>query len=227
MEHAIEHHFKEGSVSETELYDLLSEFLNSEGAQSSFRKREPSFDGLTEYSRGRNLTCLWQLVPKAPKSIGFLLINLLPESTTTWGGTDIPIEVLNSMDSQQLEWLLRRPDVYLREFRRKLFFDSPAASMELKQAAILQNFDLSNEEFGQILSMAAKDRVTILDALAGTRNLRPCIYRAIYDCLEKQSDIVGVDLHGNHQQLRSAKSSGRHESIVARTNIRDGCRCGA
>lgn len=189
VRHALEHQLKDQIVSEHELYEILSEYLENGEFSSTYARRELGPDGGAEHTRGRDIKSLWQLLPKSPKSIGFLLVTHLPECAGL--GNEIPHEVLNSMDDKQLVLLLYRPDISLSTLRKKIFFDPNESRGDLRIAAVSHNFDIEYSEFTKILARRDSDRLKNLGDLVYVSTLKPCMAEAICDCLEEEHNLEG------------------------------------
>ena len=190
---AVDKHLKEGTVSEVELYEILADYLT----KSTFRERytdiQQTYDGYNEYTKGSDIESLWELVPKLPASLSILLIENLPEGSGL--KTEIPKDVIDAMTDTQLELLLSRKDIGLKELRKKLFWEEGDRNERIRSASIRVNFSLDNDEFSRILAKPAKERIPILEDLGMmARDLRLCIYDAIHDALfASDTSLFGGD----------------------------------
>lgn len=177
IRHAAVASLPKGEVSELELYELLTDYLNGPG----FRAGAGALDAAA-------LCELWQLVPTVPESLSFVLLELLPEPADEVG---IPAAVLAGLNSAQKTALLARPDIGLGQLRRQLFAAStpedPDDALEfsiLRTAAVQHNLALDDEAFGELLRLPEARRRADLRLLAeNARRLEPCRYAAIGDAL--------------------------------------------
>ncbi len=194
ISHAVDHQLKEGKVSEIELFEILSDYVNNTEFRSYFHEhRDISYDGWTDYQVGQDIEALWRLVLKVPESISHVLIEHLPPAVGLSPG--IPDKVLNEMTPGQLERLLYRQDVGLQEFRKKIF-KRPAERLDrLRCSAITYNFDLSYAEFAAILTRPQQERIDLLCDLASfAHELSLVLYDAIHDALFAADDAgLGLD----------------------------------
>ena len=182
LSQAADKHLKDGTVSEIEIYEILSDYLIKPKFKEHYTDNRISYDGYGEYSKGKDIESLWQLVPKLPIGLSIILIDNLPEASGLSSG--IPEDVIKSMTDTQLATLLYREDIGLKELRKKLFWEAGVERDDIVTAAVSSNFQLQYDEFAMILKKPPKERVYILDKL-GTfaSELNMCFYDAIHDAL--------------------------------------------
>ena len=179
---AADKHLKEGKVSEIELYEILADYLAKPEFQERYTDNRVSYDGWGEYSKGKDIESLWQLVPKLPEGISHVLIENLPEASGLT--SEIPEDVISSMTDHQLETLLYRKDIGLEKLRKKLFWEADEDRDRIKSAAVSFNFKIEYDEFAKILAKPPKERVSILKDLGMMASqLSLCYYDAIHDAL--------------------------------------------
>jgi hypothetical protein len=201
IRHAVQNELPSGRVTEEELAHLLMEYVTNPHFQSHYRG-ECGYDGYFEYGKGKDIVALWMLVPDVPERISWALIRNLPEASGTSG---IPAEILSRMTRPQLECLLERPDIHLKELRKKIFDDALHAKEEvpdwpdcLLACAVSHSFDLTNEEFAEILVQDDKRTADILAHLARhASELRLCISQAVHDVLTETEWDTDADPHGS------------------------------
>lgn len=155
--YGVDHQLKEGKISEIELWEILSDYLN----RDEFRKYyDPntmsSYDGFHEFTRGKDIEALWRLVLKIPEGVSHVLIQHLPVDVGLSSG--IPDEVLSGMTDGQLETLFRRNDIGYSWLRKKIFFEADKKRDRVRRAAILYNFDLTYDEFPAILRKSPEEK---------------------------------------------------------------------
>jgi len=190
LSHAVDYQLKEGKVSEIELFEILSDYVNNAELKNYYREHQDiSYDGWTDYYVSQEGDTLWRLVLKVPESFSHVLIENLPPHAGL--STGIPEDVLKSLTDSQLTILFNREDIglkedtfggALRDLRKKVFFDAEKG-LEVRGAAIHYNFDPDYAEFAAILAKPKSDRNEILDYLTFARNLSLCLYDAIHDVL--------------------------------------------
>ena len=179
--HAVDHQLKEGKVSEIQLSEILSDYVNKPSFKEHYDPDQDfSYDGYAEYLHDEDIEALWRLVPKLPEDMSYILIENLPPARLA---TNIPEDILNGMTNYQLLALFRREDIDLRKFRKKIFFDVNEKRDEAKSASIAYNFYLDYEEFAAILAKPKKERNTILRDLTSANDLNLCLHEAIHDVL--------------------------------------------
>ena len=189
ISYAVEHPLKNGKLSELELWEILSDYLTKPEFKGRYVEDRLSYDGFGEYLAGKNIEALWELVSKVPENISHELIEHLPESAGLSSG--IPEHVLDGMTNSQLETLFGRRDIELIELRKRKFFqiveedqDDKDVVNYLRHYAIQYNFDLTNEEFSEILAKPDEQRYRDLKNFASVaQDLRLCLYEAIHDAL--------------------------------------------
>jgi len=188
--YAVEHLLKDGRILEVELFEILVDYLNKAEFKSRYVESQRSYDGFARYKAGTDIKALWELVPKVPESLSHVIIEHLPESAGL--GSDIPNQVLDGMSERQLRTLFYRSDIGLEKFRKQKFSEITERDGEekdyakdgVRSAAVTHAFDLTNEEFAEILEKPDKPRETVLKDLAMmARDLRLCLYGAIHDAL--------------------------------------------
>jgi len=196
--YAVKHQLKDGRVSETELYEILSDYLYKPEFKQRYFEDQVGYDGYARFRSDEDIKALWKLVLNVPEELSYVLIKYLPESDVF----DIPRRVLNGMSKRQLRWLFYRSDIGLEKFRKKKFFEATngndkeddeetedVSRENLRDAAISNNFDITNQEFSEILSKPTKYRIRELEALANyAKDLRLCVYNAARDVLDTPID---------------------------------------
>ena len=190
IDHAVNHQLRNGRTSEVELFEILSDYLNKPEFKGTYVERQHSYDGFARYQAGKDIKALWELVLKVPESLSHVIIEHLPESAGL--GSDMPKQVLEGMSDRQLQTLFDRSDIGLEKFRKQKFSEITEGGDEekdyakdgVRSAAVTHAFDLTNEEFAEILEKPDKPRVRVLKDLAMMAcDLRLCLYDAIHDAL--------------------------------------------
>jgi hypothetical protein len=191
ISYALDHQLKEGTVSETELFEILNDYLNKPEFAAYYKRDRLSYDGYGEYLKGKDIESLWNLVLKVPEWISHFLIENLPKDAGF--KTGIPEKVLTELNDRQLTELLDRKDIELKELRKQIFFksyekedfneDSKFEHGFLRSSAIVYNFDLTYKEFSEILAKPVKKKVQELIELTNAQDLSLCLYEAIHDSL--------------------------------------------
>lgn len=189
--YAVDNYIEQGQVTETELYEILADYIN----KPSFREHygedrwRSRYDGFGEFMAGKDVEALWALVAKVPEGISHVLIEHLPEQAGLSSG--IPENILEQLTPGQLETLLYRRDVVIKDLRRKLF-KQPAERLDrVRSAAISCNFDLSYDDFSEILAKSDNERIDILrdlSVMAGDLSL--VFYDALHDILSAVDDSL-------------------------------------
>ena len=149
----------------------------------------------------------------------------------------IPEEIVQQMSVFQLIYLLEREDIYLPELRRKIFFSEDMGKWfkvdtrlitenmrkSLKEAAVSHNFDLTYEEFGQILVKPKDQQKNEFDMfMYYAANLSLCFYAAIVDLMSSEHfpDIDSI----RWIRERSEKRRSRLKVVYAKSRYeRNGC----
>jgi len=217
ISHAVDHYLKDGTVSEIELFEILSDYLNDPKFKQYYANDVVRYDGWVKYSGGRDIDALWELVLKVPEGISHVLITHLPPGAGP--KPFIPEEVVRGMSDQQLTTLLYRKDVRLEKLRKKIFFDADEKNDFVKSAAIWCNFNLEYKEFQEILASSEKEKVRMLKDLATKANdLSLCIYDAVYDTLfitegEFDLDYAGYAKDFLERRLSELQGRQRDEEI--------------
>ena len=181
----------DGSVSERELYEIITDYLVKPKIPGKYTGDMMPYDTCEEID-DELIEPLWQLVPQLPSEITQVLIDNLPQLSQP---QSVPYNVIEAMEISQLECLLHRRDIELPDLRKKLFRESP----ELKGAAVSSHFTLTYEEFAGIVTDASGVQVATL-TLLGTMapELELCLYDAINDILlTSQGNITVSDLKKN------------------------------
>ncbi len=195
--HAIDNHLKDGKVSETEIFEILLEYVNNPSFKEEYfvdredRYLHYGYNGYAEYLAGKDIEALWQLVPKLPEEISHVLIEHLPEEAGLSSG--ITSNVLEALTPSQLCTLLYRKDIGLEDFRKRLFLTPLAQVPEppepfdlemVRSAASCFNFDLEHQEFAEILKRPEEEKLALLQELGShADDLKLVFYDAIHDVL--------------------------------------------
>ncbi len=189
--YAVDNYLEQGRVSEIELYEILADYLNKPSfhehyGEDRWRSR---YDGYGEYMAGKDVEALWALVAKVPEHISHVLIEHLPEQVGLSSG--IPQNILNQLTPGQLATLLYRRDIVLKEFRWRIFKQTAERLDMVRSAAISSNFDLSYDDFSEILSKPDKEKIdTLRDLSVMAGDLSLVFYEAIHDILSDVDDSL-------------------------------------
>lgn len=189
--YAVDYYLEQGKVTEIELYEILADYLNKPSFRDHYGEDRwrSRYDGFGEFMAGKDVEALWALVVKVPEGISHVLIGHLPEQAGLSSG--IPENILQQLTPGQLETLLYRRDVVLKDLRRKLF-KQPAERLDrVRSAAISCNFDLSYDDFSEILAKSDNEKIDILrdlSVMAGDLSL--VFYDALHDILSVVDDSL-------------------------------------
>lgn len=182
IEHALNHQLRDGSISEIELFEILSDYVNKPEFKARYDRETLTYDGFGEYEKGKDIEALWQLVLKLPEWVSHILIQNLPPGAGL--SANIPNDVLNGMNDRQLATLFDRRDIDYRDLRKKVFFEAGEDRDRVRGAATCHHFDLTYSEFADILAKPEEEKISILTDLAMlTNDLSLCLYDAIHDIL--------------------------------------------
>ena len=127
---AVDHQLKEGKVSAIDLFEIISDYVNRTEFKTRYGQDNESYDGFTEYGRGKDVDALWRLVLKVPEYISDVLIKNLPPGAGL--SSRIPEDVLSGMSDGQLTTLFNREDIHLEELRKKHSLPSVRSEMRLR-----------------------------------------------------------------------------------------------
>ena len=198
--YAVDNYLKQGQVKEIELYDILADYLNSPLFRKFYGKNRIHSDGWGEFQIGKDINALWALIVKVPEGISRVLIEHLPEQAGLSSG--IPENILERLTPGQLETLLYRRDIVLKELRRKIFKNRADRLDSVRSAAISSNFDISYNEFAEILAKPDNEKIEILREFSvGAGDLSLVFYDALHDILS----AVDVSLSGAWENVGMAK----------------------
>ena len=193
ISHIIENQLKTGSISEIEVYEMLSEYVTGKWFKRIYCRDYIVEDFLEYGSLTEDIKALWNLVLRLPVGVSRIFIESLPPID----GDLVPIgnprgvmretdasDILESLSDYQLAWLLRRQDIRLRDFREKLFHDVDNKPEFVREAAASYYFNLKDDDFTRILNKPEIEKKGELRFLSwGAKDLRLCIYEAIGDVL--------------------------------------------
>src|SRR5262249_8287461 len=170
---------------EDEIVSMVQEYLGAP-EHLSFVKQD-TWDALDALDIHREFKALWELVPDVPLLAGYALLTKLPTVTEAWGGfgDDIPNDVLDRMDDQLLAYLLERDDVGLHDLRKKIALSrDPKSDYTLIRAAVSRHFDLTNEQFTNVLR-SDRARLKLMSEAVG---MRAVLHLAASDACDADHD---------------------------------------
>lgn len=179
ISYAVDNELKKGAVTKDELLEILVDYVNRAEFKNYYKEDILSYDGWGEFQKGKDIKSLWNLVLKVPERISHIIIQHVPAKAGL--STGIPDNVLKNMSIEQLKILFYRPDVGLTEFRKEIFLKNN--NYDLKAAASTCNFDLTYDEFAEILKKPEDERYKILKELIWAHDLSLCLYDALHDIL--------------------------------------------
>lgn len=150
LRYATKHLLPIKAITIDEMLDVLLQYLGGKTIAERVAHAEAYarrfYDGYAEYSAGESVKALWEVIPEIPKSLSYILIECLPEEAGLQ--SSIPPQIIESLDEHQLEHLLYRDDVTLKELRRKLFKESTNES--LRSAAMSSSrFELLDSDISE------------------------------------------------------------------------------
>jgi hypothetical protein len=135
-----------GTVTVDEMFDVLLQDLGPDYVTRLTNKKprpRRSYSHLSNEVEG-----FWRLIPDIPKGLSYILLRCLPGGSKSF---PIPPGVLDSLDDDQLAWLLWRDDIELKELRRKLYMESQ--SDKLRPAIVGSvKFDLLDSDLTSLVS---------------------------------------------------------------------------
>jgi hypothetical protein len=181
IQYAIDHQFKDGTLSPLEVRDILIDYLNRPSLREEYGP----------HSSRQELTTLWKLLPGLPWEIAWVLAKYLPP--LRWVDIPLDTESLLAIEEYSLSALLYRDDIRLNDFRQYVFRHRTELSTRLVRAAISSNFDISNDDFHAVLRLPANDRTDLISELSYARKLRLCVFDALADYLEVSEPTLGCD----------------------------------
>ena len=121
--YASDHLLAEGNLTEDEMVDVTLQYLTWETLERRLKGAEEYSvfwgDGWVEYCAGKSLDALWEIIPKLPRQVGFVMLRHLPAEGGLAGG--VGGHILNSLDTHQQKVLLYRDDIRLDAWRREQF----------------------------------------------------------------------------------------------------------
>lgn len=173
ISHAISNQLSDGRVSEMELCEILWDYLLKPSFHKQFNEdRFGIDDGHGEYLAGRDLEALWRLVPLSPENVTYVLLQTLPAETSV---AKIPSDVVEALSDKQLQWLLYRSGVAMRDLRQKLYWNGTKKGDDVVRAAVHYHFSLGDQGVGILLAAPPEDCVDAIEFLANNaRELRLC-----------------------------------------------------
>lgn len=137
-----------GRVTVHEMADVLLQNLGPDYVER-FGKRRPQ-PGRSIFHFDGEVKELWKVIPDVPKDISYILLKCLP------GGSKyhpIPPGIVESLDEDQLAWLLWRDDIELKELRRKLYIESDSEKVRRASAASAK-FEVLDSDVSRLVPRA-------------------------------------------------------------------------
>jgi hypothetical protein len=219
---AVENHLKDSRISETEIYEILADYLLKPSFRQHYEgdKWRRSYDGYGEFTAGRDIEALWRLIPEIPANLAHLLIETLPPEAGLSIG--IPAEVIRALTDQQLQTLLYRRDIALLDIRREIFKTASKDREGILAAAISSHFSIENAEFSELLRLPERERQAALRNLAiYAGDLRLCVYEALNDYLsitDKWEDAAYAEI-AKERKLSDMQPGWRRDDEVRQLRL--------
>jgi hypothetical protein len=176
------------AIEQNHLDDLIVE------CASNFEKFEPYIHDY-DHSGIKGLKALWNLVPMLgiSKSAKWLIWSL-PSGINSCD--EVPDGVLDSLDQEMLIELLKRPSIYLRDFRKKIVFSpNDQHNEKIRIAAASFHLELDNEDIANLIKSKNLDVINIVIKSGGDGEyghhygLSPLIIHALIDFQNVQQGI--------------------------------------
>ncbi|WP_419657519.1 uncharacterized protein Dvar_66640 [Desulfosarcina variabilis str. Montpellier] len=200
--YAVDNLLGQARVSESDLSEILEDYLKNPSFIEYYQtnKGNPN-DGYGEYLTEKEFKndheALWNLILKVPKDISYILLENLPETVgpiieNHSSISVIPENILDQLTKKQIETLLFREDIVLKDYRHKLFNQPLERFDGVRSAAIAYNFDLTYDDFSELLEKPDSEKRDILRDLSSmASDLSLVFYEAMHDIiLEYHTDIM-------------------------------------
>lgn len=175
----IKYALAEEKLSKEEILELLEDYTGN----ATFK--EAAGDGYGEYTKGLGIKAMWDLCLEH-QDIAYTLIKNLPRES--WFSTEselISEEIIKSLSPYDLDYLLYRPDIHIREIRKKLFSNTKGDRFKF-YPIIDHAFDLNDEEFEDLISEKNKpDNKEKIQSLIHAKDLNQRIYEKLIDYLKR------------------------------------------
>jgi hypothetical protein len=135
-----------------EMLDVLLQYLGGQSIAERVAEAENNaarfYDGHAEWSAGKSVKALWEVIPDIPKTLSYVLLECLPENAGF--ESNIPSQIIEFLNADQLYPLLYRDDISLKEFRRKLYKESTNDSLRCA-AVTSQRFELLDFDISELV----------------------------------------------------------------------------
>lgn len=201
-----------GGLSDTELVEILTDYVNSPRFQQSCRPTDPRDPhcGNAEWEISQEVRSLWQLVPLLSHSVSRWLIRSLPDRVGA--SPAVPPEVLDGLTDEQAIAFWERPDIELKAVRKTIALGRAGRDRPVRLSAMRHHFDLTYEEFSALIfdteavrragmtltPLDCQDQHkidTLQELVNGAENLSPVFYDAMRDLLLTTPLTVGGIAH--------------------------------
>jgi hypothetical protein len=213
FEYALKQKEKQAIITDDELFELLLECFN----KPDFNV--PIKNGFSRYGAEKGLGKLWNMIPEMPLACKAIMLYRMPltikdpllsdlrnleSSPLTDDEISKLLEKLKVEPPRLLEFLLYRKDIGLKEHRKKIFWNHMLdENNRIVNAAVSLNFDLTYEEFAQILEKPEKEKTQILKLLLAATDLSLCLYEAVADVLTNNKNASTVlEVYEPRQTIR-------------------------
>lgn len=139
-------------ISVDEMFDVLLQYLGGESISERVVHAEYNashhYDGYYEYSAGKSVKALWEVIPDLPETLAFVLLECLPEKAGF--ESNIPLQIIELLTEVQLEQILMRDDITLKDLRRKIYKESTNESLRVA-AVSSQQFELLDSDILELV----------------------------------------------------------------------------
>jgi len=205
--YATENLIPEAKVSEQEMVDVTLQYLTWETVANRLKKTEDyavSFsDGTADYYAGKSLSALWEIIPKVPRQVAFVLLKHLPEAGGLSGGVDG--SVLDALDDYQKRVLLYRKDFGLFGWRAEIF--EKATEKDTRLAALSHpHFHL---EDSVISALVFKSGESLEEGLRKFDELGD-LADGYYGATMAQSSAISKLINAAPEEVTAARSFSEH-----------------
>ena len=142
----------QGIVTIEEMLNVLLQYLNWKPISARMADEEKygirPHDRSTDVCAQAGVKALWEIIPDLPKELSSFLIEYLP--VTEGMSSTFPPTVIESFNEHQLEQLLRRDDISLKEYRHTLYENS--SNERVRQAAVSsRHFELRDSDISELV----------------------------------------------------------------------------
>lgn len=224
LQYAVEKAHADGRVSLSEIYEVLQQYLSGDSLKKVVDEKEEHAryfrDGFAEFTAGKDIEALWNVIPQLPPALQRALLRSLPEDAGM--SENMAAKIADKLTDDLLQWLLWRKDISIPEVRARVFLETKNDTMRAA-AMSSPNFELQDSSISGLMYVPGESVEVGKEKLAKLKDIMQSCGGATLAQRQALHYLIATPEHlhsgfGPHDDLAIAQHemAKRHSELDAR-----------